>query len=48
MAELDLQDIHDTLVSIAYDAGRMILSANPTDIDQGTKLNCKFLPLGKA
>ncbi|ETS83128.1 hypothetical protein PFICI_05004 [Pestalotiopsis fici W106-1] len=39
MADLDLQDIHDTLVSIAFDAGRMILSANPSDIDQGTKLN---------
>ncbi|KAH8680857.1 inositol monophosphatase [Xylariales sp. PMI_506] len=39
MADLDLQDIHDTLVSIAHEAGRMIMSANPTDIDQGTKLN---------
>ncbi|KAI0158474.1 inositol monophosphatase [Pestalotiopsis sp. NC0098] len=38
-ADLDLQDIHDTLVSIAFDAGRMILTANPSDIDQGTKLN---------
>ncbi|KAK6066317.1 inositol monophosphatase [Seiridium cupressi] len=39
MADLDLQEIHDTLVSIAYDAGHKIISANPTDIDQGTKLN---------
>lgn len=44
-ADLDLQDIHDTLVSIAYDAGRMILTANPSDIDQGTKLNCEFILL---
>ena len=29
------------MVSVAREAGRMILSANPTDIDQGTKLNCK-------
>lgn len=42
MAELNLQEIQDTLVEIAHEAGRMILSANPTDIDQGTKLNCKF------
>jgi myo-inositol-1(or 4)-monophosphatase len=41
MADLDLQEIHDTLMSIANDVGRMILSANPTDIDQRTKLNCK-------
>ncbi|KAI1874866.1 uncharacterized protein JN550_002295 [Neoarthrinium moseri] len=39
MADLNLQEIHDALVSIAHEAGRMILSANPTDIDQGTKLN---------
>lgn len=44
-ADLDLQDIHDTLVSIAFDAGRMILTANPSDIDQGTKLNCEFILL---
>jgi hypothetical protein len=42
MADLDLQAIHNTLVDIARHAGRMILSANPSDIDQGTKLNCKF------
>lgn len=44
-ADLDLQEIHDTLVSIAYDAGRMILTANPSDIDQGTKLNCECVLL---
>lgn len=40
MADLNLQEIHDALVAIAYEAGKMILAANPSDIDQGTKLNC--------
>lgn len=39
MADLNLQKIQDTLISVAHEAGRMILSANPTDIDKGTKLN---------
>ncbi|KAI0171864.1 inositol monophosphatase [Hypoxylon sp. FL1284] len=39
MADLNLQEIHDKLISIAHEAGRMILSANPTDIATGTKLN---------
>lgn len=38
-ADLDLQAIHDEMVAIAYEAGRMILSANPADIATGTKLN---------
>ncbi len=41
MADLNLQEIHDTLISVAHEAGRMMLAANPTDIDKGTKLNCK-------
>lgn len=41
MADLDLQAIHDELISVAYDAGAMMLAANPADIDTGTKLNCK-------
>lgn len=40
MADLDLQAVHDEMVAIAYEAGRMILSANPADLDTGTKLNC--------
>jgi myo-inositol-1(or 4)-monophosphatase len=44
MADIDLQDVHDTLLAIAYEAGQMILDANPQDIDQGTKLNCKLEP----
>ncbi|KAI0132473.1 inositol monophosphatase [Xylariales sp. AK1849] len=39
MTDLNLQEIHDKLIEIAHEAGRMIMSANPTDIDQGTKLN---------
>ncbi|ROT40591.1 inositol monophosphatase [Sodiomyces alkalinus F11] len=39
MADLNLQEIHDTLVSVAFEAGRMIMSANPSEGDQGTKLN---------
>jgi hypothetical protein len=40
MADLDLQAVHDEMVAIAYEAGRMILAANPADLDTGTKLNC--------
>lgn len=41
MADLNLQEIHDTLVDIASEAGKMIMAANPSSIDQGTKLNCE-------
>ncbi|CAK7264481.1 hypothetical protein SEPCBS119000_001009 [Sporothrix epigloea] len=39
MSELDLQAVHDTLVSIAFEAGGMILAADPNNIPQGTKKN---------
>ncbi|GAB1316669.1 Inositol monophosphatase 2 [Madurella fahalii] len=39
MADINLQEIHDTLVSIAFEAGRMILAANPNSISTDTKLN---------
>ncbi|RYP54671.1 hypothetical protein DL768_000607 [Monosporascus sp. mg162] len=39
MTDLNLQDIHDTMISVAHEAGRMILGANPTDATTGTKLN---------
>ncbi|ORY63188.1 inositol monophosphatase [Pseudomassariella vexata] len=39
MAELNLQEIHDILVEVAHEAGRMIISANPQDIEQGEKIN---------
>lgn len=40
MADLDLQAIHDEMIAVAYEAGRMILAANPAELDTGTKLNC--------
>lgn len=40
MADLDLQKVHDEMVSVAYEAGKMILAANPGSIDTDTKLNC--------
>lgn len=39
MVEVDLQAIHDELVAIAYEAGKMILAANPADISMGSKIN---------
>jgi myo-inositol-1(or 4)-monophosphatase len=42
MADVNLQAVHDELVLVAYEAGRMILSANPADIGTGTKLNCTW------
>lgn len=41
MAEINLKKIHDDLVAIAYEAGAMIMAANPNSISTGTKLNCK-------
>ena len=45
MADLDLKEIHDTLVSLAFDAGKMIMAADPRAISSGTKLNCACHPL---
>ena len=42
MADLDLEVVRDTMIAVAYEAGAMMLAANPADIDQGTKLNCKL------
>ncbi|KAK0388659.1 hypothetical protein NLU13_4902 [Sarocladium strictum] len=39
MADLDLEAVRDLMISVAYEAGAMMLAANPADIDQGTKLN---------
>ncbi|KKY31386.1 putative inositol monophosphatase [Diaporthe ampelina] len=39
MAGINLQKIHDDLVAIAYEAGSMIMAANPNSILTGTKLN---------
>lgn len=37
---LDLEAVRDCMVQVAYEAGEMMLAANPADIDTGTKLNC--------
>ncbi|KAL5612564.1 hypothetical protein BROUX41_004338 [Berkeleyomyces rouxiae] len=39
MSDLNLQEIHDFLVTLARKAGEMIISANPQDLDKDTKLN---------
>lgn len=39
MTEVDVQAIHDELVAIAYEAGKMMLAANPADIAMGSKIN---------
>ncbi|KAG5925535.1 hypothetical protein E4U42_004191 [Claviceps africana] len=39
MTTLDLDAVRDEMVAVAYEAGRMILEANPADLDTGTKLN---------
>lgn len=39
MADIDLQAIHDEMVSVAHEAGRMILAANPAELETDTKLN---------
>ncbi|KAG6005847.1 hypothetical protein E4U21_007555 [Claviceps maximensis] len=43
-AALDLDAVRDEMVNVAYEAGRMILAANPADLDTGTKLNCTSGP----
>jgi hypothetical protein len=40
MDEATLQEIHDTLVDLAYKAGQMILDARPTMASTVTKINC--------
>ncbi|CZR68141.1 related to quinic acid utilisation protein QUTG (inositol-1(or 4)-monophosphatase) [Phialocephala subalpina] len=39
MADLNLQEIHDLLVSVAHEAGQMQLSATPSYLSSGTKKN---------
>ncbi|PTD11212.1 Inositol monophosphatase 2 [Fusarium culmorum] len=39
MTDLNLQAVRDELVSVAYEAGAMILAANPAELDTDTKLN---------
>jgi myo-inositol-1(or 4)-monophosphatase len=39
-ADLDLQEIHDFMISIALKAADMITSAHPTTSAAGNKVNC--------
>ncbi|KAI9050621.1 hypothetical protein LZ554_005780 [Drepanopeziza brunnea f. sp. 'monogermtubi'] len=39
MADLNLQEIHDLLVSVAHEAGKMMLGATPSYLSSGTKKN---------
>lgn len=41
MADINLQEIHDDLKVIAFEAAAIIMAANPNSISTGTKLNCK-------
>lgn len=47
MTHLNLDAVHDVMVSVAYEAGRMILAADPASIDMGTKLNCTLVSWAK-
>jgi hypothetical protein len=40
MAELNLQEIHDLLITVAHEAGRMMMAATPSYLSSGTKKNC--------
>lgn len=40
MAEINLREIHDTLVSLAKQAGERIVSATPSTDAAGSKKNC--------
>jgi myo-inositol-1(or 4)-monophosphatase len=40
MADYDLQEIHDFMISIARKAAPMIVSAHPTTEAAGSKKNC--------
>lgn len=42
MAEPNLQEIHDFLISLASKAGEMITTAHPSMSNIDTKKNCKF------
>jgi myo-inositol-1(or 4)-monophosphatase len=40
MDDFNLQQIHDTMLSIAFEAGRMVMAADQSEILTGTKKNC--------
>lgn len=42
MADIDLRDIHDSLIAIAKQAGERIVSATPSTDAAGSKKNCPY------
>jgi len=44
MADINLTQVRDDLVALAFEAGRMILSANPSAASADTKINGYFSP----
>ena len=40
MADLDVNKIRDSMVAVAYEAGKMMLRADVFAADPDTKLNC--------
>lgn len=41
MADFNLQEVHDFMISIAKQAGERIVAAKPTTEGAGNKKNCK-------
>lgn len=44
MSNINLQEVHDNLLGIAFEAGQKITSANTNAIQTGTKINCMPWP----
>jgi myo-inositol-1(or 4)-monophosphatase len=44
MADLDLREIHDFMITIAKQAGARITSAQPSTSSSGSKKNCPLRP----
>lgn len=40
MADLNLNEIHDFMITIAKEAGERIVAAKPTTSESGSKKNC--------
>jgi myo-inositol-1(or 4)-monophosphatase len=40
MSDINLTEIHDLLVKVAHQAGKMIMSATPQTLGSDTKKNC--------
>ncbi len=40
MTDINLHEVHDLLIDVAHEAGRMMLAATPSYLSSGTKKNC--------